>query len=122
MQTTATGDLARQITLAREKEAKGGRVLKGRQILKMVYEAHRLDEAMGQVFDTENVFSTTLQSDKLAKFLWVWGTELVGQGEPVCETILKPLLLRQLMMSQSPIMSGPSRARMTDPTRISSRC
>ena len=95
------GDLTRQITLADETEAKAGRVLECRQILKMVYESHKLDEAIGQVFDIENIFNTTLKGDKLAKFLQGWDTVLAGQAEPISETILKPLLHRQLLQSPS---------------------
>ena len=69
LQKAARGDLARQITLAEETEAKDGRLLKGRQILTMVYESHNLDEAIGQVFDIENIFNTTLEGDTLANFL-----------------------------------------------------
>ena len=76
LQKAARGELARQITLVEETEAKAGRLLKGRQILKMVYEAHKLDEAIGQVFDIENVVSTTLKGDNLAKILQDWGSLL----------------------------------------------
>jgi hypothetical protein len=44
-------------------------LLKGRQILKLIYEARKLNEEIGQVFDIENILSTTLKGDKLAKFL-----------------------------------------------------
>ena len=37
LQKAARGDLVRQITLTEEKEAKEGRLLKGRQILKLIY-------------------------------------------------------------------------------------
>jgi hypothetical protein len=87
--------------LTEEKEAKEGRLLKGRQILKMIYEAHKLNEEIGQVFDIENILSTTFKGDKLAKFLQDWDTVLAGQIAPVSELILKPLLHRQLMNSPS---------------------
>ena len=67
----------------------------------MVYESHKLDEAIGQVFDIENVFSTTLKGDNLAIFLQGWGTVLAGQAAPIREIILKPLLHRQLLNSAS---------------------
>ena len=76
LQKAARGDLVRQITLTEEKEAKEGRLLKGRQILKMIYEAHKLNEEIGQVFDIENILSTTLKGDKLAKLLQDWDTVL----------------------------------------------
>ena len=92
LQKAARGELARRITLTEETEAKAGRLLKGRQILKMVYDSHKLDEAIGQVFDIESIFCTTLKGDKLARFLQGWDTVLAGQGETVPESILKPLL------------------------------
>ena len=60
----------------RRKPKRAGKV---RQILKMVYESHKLDEAIGQVFDIENVFSTTLKGGNLAKLLQHWGFVLAGQ-------------------------------------------
>jgi hypothetical protein len=101
LQKAARGELARRITLTEETEAKDGRLLKGRQILKMVYDSHKLDEAIGQVFDIENVFGVTLKGDNLAKFLQDWDTVLAGQAEPISEIILKPLLHRQLLSSPS---------------------
>ena len=83
VQKAARGELARQITLVEETEAKAGRLLKGRQILKMVYESDKLDEAIGQVFDIENVCSTTLNGDNLAMFLLGWDSVLAGQPEPI---------------------------------------
>ena len=53
------------------------------------------------MFDIENIFCTTLKGDKLAKFLQDWDTVLAGQGETVPESILKPLLHRQLLLSPS---------------------
>ena len=75
--------------------------MKGRQILKMVYESRKLDEAIGQVFDIANIFNTTLRGDRLANFLQDWDSVLAGQAEPISETILKPLLHRQLVTSPS---------------------
>ena len=93
--------MARQTTLTEETETRAGRLLKGRQILKMVYESHKLDEAIGQVFDIENVSSTTLKGDHVAEFLQGWDSVLAGQVEPISEIILKPLLHRQLLNSAS---------------------
>jgi hypothetical protein len=67
----------------------------------MIFEAHKLNEEIGQVFDIENILSTSLKGDKLAKFLQGWDTVLAGQIVPVSELILKPLLHRQLMSSPS---------------------
>ena len=53
----------------------------------MVYEAHKLDEAVGQAFDIENIFSTTLRGDKLAKLLLDSDDVLVDQREPVSASI-----------------------------------
>ena len=66
-----------------------------------MYESHTLDEVLGQVFDIENIVSTTLKGDKLAKFLQDWDTVLAGQAEPISEAILKPLLHQQLLTSPS---------------------
>jgi hypothetical protein len=45
----------------------------------MIYEAHTLNEEIGQVFDIENILSITLKKDKLAKSLQDWDTVLAGQ-------------------------------------------
>ena len=48
----------------------------------MTYEAHKLNEEIGQVFDIENILSTTLKGDKLAKLLQDWDTVLAGKSPP----------------------------------------
>jgi hypothetical protein len=67
----------------------------------MVRESRKLDGAIGLVFDIENVFSTTLKGDNMAKFLHDWDTVLAGQREPISGIILKPLLHRRLFSSAS---------------------
>ena len=50
--------LVRQLTVA-EDGAAGGRLLEGRQIFKLTYGCHKLDETIGQVLDSGNMFSAT---------------------------------------------------------------
>ena len=50
--------------------AKVGKRLKGRHMLKMVYEHHRLDETQHAVYNFENILAVTLKGDKLQKSPW----------------------------------------------------
>jgi hypothetical protein len=93
------GELGRQITIKEQSMAKVGIRLKGRQMLKMVYEYHKLDESQGSVFSMENILAVHLVGDKLQKFLNDWNYILSGQGKPLSKAVLKPLLLRELRKS-----------------------
>ena len=77
------GELGRQITIKEQAMAKGGKRLKGRQMLKMVYEYHRLDETQHAVYNFENILAVTLKGDKLQKFLNDWNSTLAGQGTSI---------------------------------------
>ena len=76
--------------------AQAGRRLKGRHMLKLVYEYEKLDEAQNAVFGIEDILAVQLVGDKLQKVLNDWNNILAGHGAPVTKALLKPLMLRQL--------------------------
>ena len=79
--------------------AKDGKRLKGRQMLEMVYDYHKLDETQHAVYNFENILAVTLKGDKLQTLLNDWNSILAGQGTSISKKILKPLLLRELRKS-----------------------
>ena len=62
------GVVGRQLTIKEHSIAEEGRRIKGKQILNMVYEHNRLDEANGALFTIEDILQVELKGDKLAKF------------------------------------------------------
>ena len=93
------GELGRQMTIKEQAMAKDGKRLKGRQMPKMLYDYHKLDETQHAVYNFENILAVTLKGDKLQKFLNDWNSTLAGQGTSITKKILKPLLLRELRKS-----------------------
>jgi hypothetical protein len=79
--------------------AKARRRMKGRHIVQMVYEYHKLDETQNELFTIDNILAIQLAGDKLQKFLSDWNNIAAGQGAPADKTLLKPLLLRQVRNS-----------------------
>jgi hypothetical protein len=53
--SVASGELGRRITLAVELEAAKAKMLKGRQILWMIHDIHRLDEERGALYDFQDL-------------------------------------------------------------------
>ena len=59
-----------------------GRRLKGRQMLKLVYECQKRDEAQNAVFGIENILAAQMVGDKLQQFLNDSESIFAGQGAP----------------------------------------
>ena len=59
----ATGELGRRITLMVEQEASKERMLKGRQILWMIHDNHKLDEERGALYDFTDLLAIRLKGD-----------------------------------------------------------
>jgi hypothetical protein len=95
------GELGRKITLKTEEEAKSTRLIRGRQILWMVYEDYRLNEEAGALHEITDLMKVTLRKDQnkiehLSRFLLNWETILAGMKEPPPETTLQVLLYEQI--------------------------
>ena len=94
------GELCRQITIREQAMTRYGVRIKGRQMFKLAYEHHKLDEANGALFTLEDILHVELISDKLAKFKNGLDATVAGQTKALDEEeVRKPLLLRQLRRS-----------------------
>ncbi len=66
----ATGEFASKFLLANERRALQGKLLKGRQIYKMLFDHVRISEAEGAVLDLCDLLDVRVNGDNLEKF---WG-------------------------------------------------
>ena len=96
----ATGELGRRITLADETEAAAGRMLRGRQILWMVYDHHKYDEERGSLYDFKDLMSVHFRGDShLEAFLSNWDSVLAGMKAQPEASLLEVLFYDQLSKS-----------------------
>ena len=65
--------------------AKDGVRIKCRQILELVYDYHKLDEANGSLFTIEDILHVEPIGDKLAKFKHDWDATIIGQSKTLEE-------------------------------------
>ena len=80
----AHGEIGREINLEVNKAAKRGTLMKGRQILWMIYHSNRLDEEAGSLFSYEDLAAVEwLGDNKMETFLQNWDMVLEGCGEDV---------------------------------------
>ena len=56
---------------------------KGRQLLKLVYENHKVDEANGALFTMEDILHVELRGDTRAKLNNDWDATATGQSKPL---------------------------------------
>ena len=69
-----TGDLERRIGVLKEKAAKEGHLLKGRQVLHVIYEYYRVAEADGAVLEFEDLALLKMKGHNLEEFINAWET------------------------------------------------
>ena len=97
----AHGELGREITQKIEEFAKVGRMLRGRQALRMIYNYMKVSEQAGALFDISDLMNVRLQGDRLETFLHNWESTLTGmKNQPDPET-KEVLFFRQLQRSDS---------------------
>jgi hypothetical protein len=93
----ASGELGRRINLAVELEASKGKMLKGRQILWMVHDHHKLDEERGALYNFQDLMSVKLRGDaNLESFMITWESVLSKMHNPPSQDIVEVLFLEQL--------------------------
>ena len=95
------GELGRKITLKTEEEAKARRLIRGRQILWLVYEDYRLNEEAGALHEITDLMKVTLRKDQnkiehLSRFMLNWEMILAGMKEPPPENQLQILFYEQV--------------------------
>jgi hypothetical protein len=93
-----TGDLGREVMNRSTAEASNGRILRGRMILRMIYDWYRENSEYSLVFDINDLFAINLdRHGSLSKFKAEWDATLLRLRHDLDETtILKPLFYERL--------------------------
>jgi len=98
----AKGELGRQITHASETERREGRCVKGRQLLHLVYQYYRIDEAAGALHNIHDLWNVTFVEDnKMEGFLASWDALLAGMKRMPSDEDLEVIFLRQIRKSKA---------------------
>ena len=97
----APNDFQRILQARKHEALKEGAMVTGRQILFLIDQHFRMTEADGAVYDTEHLFSVTVEGDRLQEFLSTWDTVLAGLKQAPDDTILETLFLRQIRKCRS---------------------
>jgi hypothetical protein len=93
----ADGDLGDEIVFRSETEAKQGRLIKGRQILWLVYEYFHARTSVGALYDYEDLLVVALKDEsELRLFMHNWDSTVGGLRREPEILLLETLLLRQL--------------------------
>ena len=97
----AKGELGRKMTLEAERTANAGVLLKGRQLLHMVYEHFSTHEKLGALYSVFDISKVALKGgdSNLESFLHNWNHVITGLKEPVEEAVLQEFFLRQVEKS-----------------------
>ena len=95
------GELGRRVTLKTEEEAKVKRLIKGRQILWMIYEEYRLNQEAGALHDITDLMKLQLKKEHtkvehLDTFMLNWRTIIAGMKEEPPETTLQVMLCERV--------------------------
>jgi hypothetical protein len=102
LMANAKGELGRQITHASETEHREGRCVKGRQLLFLVYQYYRIDEAAGALYNIHDLWNVTFQEDgKMEGFLASWDALLAGMKKIPSNEDLEVIFLRQIRKSKA---------------------
>ena len=97
----AHGELGREITQKIEEYAKQGKMFRGRQALFMVYQAMKVSEQAGALFDITDLMAVRLNGDKLEGFLNSWDATLTGMRSVPDPQTKEALFLKQVKRSES---------------------
>ena len=90
------GDLARQVDMFKEQEAKEKRYARGRQILLMIHKHFSTNIKHGAIYDFEDLLSVQLINEDLKNFMTRWDTVIAGMGNEQNEKTLEALFHRQI--------------------------
>jgi hypothetical protein len=95
------GELSRKVTLKTEEEAKAKRLIRGRQILWLVYEDYRINEEAGSLMNLSDLMKVVLRKDQskiehLSRFMMNWDSVLAGMSNPPSEDNLQVMLFDQV--------------------------
>jgi hypothetical protein len=95
------GELGRKITLRTEEEAKAMKLIRGRQILWLIYEEYRINEEAGSLNNITDLMKVTMRKDhtkvdQLSRFLLNWETVLAGIKDPLPDHQLQHMFYEQV--------------------------
>ena len=95
--SNVSGELGRRVTMAVEIEARQGRMLKGRQILWLTHDHHKLDAERGALYDFTDLMSVKLKGDSNLESFWTaWESVLSATLHTPSPDIMEVLFLEQL--------------------------
>jgi hypothetical protein len=98
----ASGDLGLRISLAVDRQKQQGRVLKGRQIIWLVHDHHKLDDERGAMYDYADLQAIKFKGDNnLERFMNTWEMVLQGMTEPPPPRFIEITFFDQLKGSKA---------------------
>jgi hypothetical protein len=98
----ASGDLGLRISLAVDRQKTLGRVLKGRQIVWLVHDHHKLDDERGAMYDYADLQAIKFKGDNnLERFMNTWEMVLQGMTEPPPPRFIELTFYDQLKTSKA---------------------
>ena len=91
------GDIGRRINVRVEEMARAGVMMRGRQILFLIYGENALDEDKSTLYDLTDLFSLRCNSDsELSSFLISWQALLIGMRKVPEVSTLEAVIVEQL--------------------------
>jgi len=90
------GDMGRQIMTEKEKAISAGTLLRGREILHMIYEHSAISEMEGALYDTEDLMAVAMRSNDAREFLTNRDSVLAGMRSRPGEEVLEIWFLKQV--------------------------
>jgi hypothetical protein len=95
------GELSRKVILKTEEEAKAKRLIRGRQILWLMYEEYRINEEAGSLMDLSDLMKVILKKEHskvehLSRFMMNWDSVLAGMKNPPGSEDLQVMLFEQI--------------------------
>ena len=94
-----TGELGRKVNQIKETGTKEGILVRGRQVLWLVYDHYRINDELGLIYDFRDLNSVKMRGDSLESFLNSWENVLLGMQKQPDEDILRALFLEQIRNS-----------------------
>ena len=88
--------MARKVGLVKDQYALGKRLLKGRQVLKMIYERYVVPDEEVSIMDFQNLLDVRLIGDDLKTFMHEWDSVLLGMTNHPDVSILETLFRNQV--------------------------
>ena len=97
----ARGELGRKLTLLSEREDREGRLAKGRQLLRVVYDHFKIDEFAGVLYELTDLMAVKIRNDnpspkQLEWFMTTWESTLAGMKKEPTDDVLEALFLERV--------------------------